>query len=154
MWLQGLCRAHCLGPCGNPSLLSTPRGWGSPSLRAGVQAWHREILSPWLLLCLRPTLGCTHPVFLCLENKESHYSSPSTFQKQCRWSPLCMYPMSKCQMVRDAGRMPTTAGWLGFSLVGQFFVEWVDLGLCLLPSFPFSNCFQLRKLPYLCSQFL
>ena len=92
-------------------------------------------------------------VFLCLENKESHYSSPSTFQKQRRWSPLCMYPMSKCQMVRDEEECPRwQAGW-DFRWWDSFLWNGVDIGLCLLPSFPFSNRFQLRKLPYLYSQF-
>lgn len=135
---------------------SQPLGAGEAHHQAGVQAWHREILSLLTSASLpRPTLGSgtSHPVFLCLENKESHYSSPSTFQKQRRWSPLCMYPMSKCQMVRDEKNVHDgSISWLGI-FVRTVFVEWSG-SRALSPSFlPFSNCFQLRKLPYLCSQF-
>lgn len=124
------------------------QGWGASLARS-------ILLTPDFCFALTHSGSGTPSVsvFLCLEIKSPTIVLLPPSKSSADGVPLYV-PNVQVSNGKRRGRMSTTAGWLGFSLVGQFFVEWRDLG-ALSPSFlPFSNRFQLRKLPYLYSQFL
>ena len=165
MWLQVCAGPTISGPV-ETQVCCQPLGLGKlhhpgPGCRPGVGRSSR----PDLGFACDPLWVRHFPsMHLCLENEGPHSSSPSTFQKQCRWSPPHMYPVSKCQMVRDEEECPRwqvgifSGRNFQYHFTGRIFTPFflwngMHLGLCLLPSFPFSNRFQLRKLPYLYSQF-
>ena len=89
----------------------------------GAQAWASGDPALGARLCLWLALGQVHPSRAPLsEHREPHSSPSPTFQKQRRFSPLCMHPMPMCQMLRDENVQ--ASGLVGCSPAVLLSVEW------------------------------
>lgn len=97
-------------------------------------------------LCRRLILGQVLPFCAPLSGPTSVFS---LLQEQCRFSPLCVHPTSKCQMLRDRNNVERA----GCAMVMGSRVR-VGLSPSCCPPSRLQKCLLPVKDPCWCSQFL